>query len=126
MHVQGLGIEVLAQILDSTSPSHIMQLHTDNPNNNLPPDAWWQPDPGGSYAQPLSYHLPSANLCQQEVTLGSPGVLVVCCGKPDEVCYGYSAVCYGYFVVCFDYSAVCFDYSAVCVGYSVMYGNGHT
>lgn len=75
MCMQGLGLEVLAQILNLTSPSHVMQLQTDNPNNNLPADLWWHADAAGSHAQSLLCQLPSASLCQQELTVASPGTL---------------------------------------------------
>ena len=72
--VQGLGLEVLAQVLDSARPSHVLQLQTVNPNNNLPPEAWWQTAQHANHVHPLVYHLPSAALCQQGLTIASPGL----------------------------------------------------
>ena len=63
--VQGLGYEVLAQVLEIASPSHVMQLLTTNPNNNLPPYCWWLLDDASSYPQPALYRLPSVTALQQ-------------------------------------------------------------
>ena len=80
MHVsrdlQGLGLGVLAQVLDSTSPSHVLQLQTDNPNNNLPSEAWWQSAPPANSGPPLVSDLPSASLCQQALASAYPGLLL--------------------------------------------------
>ena len=74
--MQGLGFEVLAQLLESRSPSHVMQLTTPNPNNNLPHDRWWLPE-GVPLQQgdPFVYQLPSVGALQQDMGLDPSGTL---------------------------------------------------
>lgn len=75
MILQGLGFEVLAQVLESISPSHVMQLTTVNPNNNLPSDMWWLPEGLPTQQNPLVYQLPSVGALQQNMGLESSGIL---------------------------------------------------
>lgn len=72
--MQGLGFEVLAQVLESLSPSHVMQLTTPNPNNNLPPDRWWLPEGlPPQQGDPLLYQLPSVGALQQDMGVDPSG-----------------------------------------------------
>ena len=75
MILQGLGFEVLAQVLESISPSHVMQLTTFNPNNNLPSDLWWLPEGLPIQQNPLVYQLPSVGALQQNRGDDSSGIL---------------------------------------------------
>ena len=63
--MQGLGFEVLAQVMESISPSHVLQLTTFNPNNNLPPDLWWLPE------GLMMYQLPFIGALQHSQSLDS-------------------------------------------------------
>ena len=67
MVLQGLGFGVLAQVVESISPSHVMQLTTFNPNNNLPPDMWWLPEGLPTQQAPSVYQLPSVGALQQNM-----------------------------------------------------------
>lgn len=72
--IKGLGFEVLAQVLESLSPSHVMQLTTPNPNNNLPPDKWWLPEGlPPQQGDPLLYQLPSVGALQQDMGVDPSG-----------------------------------------------------
>ena len=75
--MQGLGFEVLAQVMESISPSHVLQLTTFNPNNNLPPDLWWLPEGLMIDHGPLVYQLPSIGALQQNQGL-DPGRSLTC------------------------------------------------
>ena len=75
MILQGLGFEVLAQVLEGISPSHVMQLTTFNPNNNLPSDMWWLPEGLPTQQNPLVYQLPSVGALQQNMGIDSSGIL---------------------------------------------------
>lgn len=75
MILQGLGFEVLAQVLEGISPSHVMQLTTFNPNNNLPSDMWWLPEGLPTQQNPLLYQLPSVGALQQNMGIDSSGIL---------------------------------------------------
>lgn len=65
--IKGLGLDLLAQVLESTRPSHVMQLVTHNPNSNLPPHAWWQPEDTRVQRQPVVYQLPSVGALQPDI-----------------------------------------------------------
>ena len=78
MILQGLGFEVLAQVVESISPSHVMQLTTFNPNNNLPPDMWWSPEGLPTQQAPLVYQLPSVGALQQNLGAAPSGTLTSC------------------------------------------------
>lgn len=69
--MQGLGFEVLAQVMESISPSHVLQLTTFNPNNNLPPDLWWLPEGLMINHGPLVYQLPFIGALQHSQSLDS-------------------------------------------------------
>ena len=71
--MQGLGFEVLAQVLESISPSHVMQLTTFNPNNNLPLDMWWLPEGLPTQYSPLVYQLPSVGATQETIGVDPSG-----------------------------------------------------
>lgn len=73
--LQGLGFEVLAQVVESISPSHVMQLTTFNPNNNLPPDMWWSPEGPPTQQAPMVYQLPSVGALQQNMGTAPSGTL---------------------------------------------------
>lgn len=73
--MQGLGFEVLAQVLESISPSHVMQLTTFNPNNNLPLDMWWLPEGLPTQHSPLVYQLPSVGATQETMGIDPSGTL---------------------------------------------------
>ena len=62
--LQGLGYEILAQVLEILSPSHVLQLLTTNVNNNLPAYHWW-PDDTAGYNHPVMYQLPSVTALHQ-------------------------------------------------------------
>lgn len=73
--MQGLGFELLAQVLESTAPSHVLQLDTNNANSNLPPHLWWLPEDGQHHHRPAVYHLPSVGALQQGTSNTLPGLL---------------------------------------------------
>lgn len=64
--VKGMGFDVLGELLGSLPVTHLVQLAAANPKKNLPPGAFWLPDPadGGVAAgphppaQPLQWVLP--------------------------------------------------------------------
>ena len=70
---QGLGFELLAQVLESTAPSHVLQLDTNNANNNLPAHLWWLPEEVQHHHRPAVYHLPSVGALQQGTSDNLPG-----------------------------------------------------
>ncbi|DBB09307.1 hypothetical protein WJX82_006257 [Trebouxia sp. C0006] len=63
--IKGLGFELLAQVLESTCPSHVLQLDTNNANSSLPPCVWWLPEDVQSHQRPAVYQLPSVGAVQQ-------------------------------------------------------------
>ena len=73
MSVQGLGYEVLAQVLESVGPSHVLQLNTLNPNNNLPSDLWWLAEGLPAAPGPFLYQLPSVGVLQHSMGLDPSG-----------------------------------------------------
>ena len=75
MILQGLGFEVLAQVVESICPTHVMQLTTLNPNNNLPSDIWWLPEGLSTQQNPLVYQLPSVGALQQNMGVDLSGIL---------------------------------------------------
>ena len=78
--MQGIGFEVLAQILESISPTHVLQLTTFSSNNNLPPDVWWLPEgvPAPHNLRQV-YSLPSAGALQQSMGVDPSGNLRLLC-----------------------------------------------
>ncbi|DBA97526.1 TPA: hypothetical protein ACH3X1_015224 [Trebouxia sp. C0004] len=65
--IKGLGFELLAQVLESTCPSHVLQLDTHNANSSLPPCVWWLPEDIKSHHRPAVYQLPSVGAVQQSI-----------------------------------------------------------
>ena len=58
---QGLGFDVLAQVLRCVGPTHLVQLRAANQNRNLPTGAFWLPEESreGQQQAPVIYQVPA-------------------------------------------------------------------